>query len=161
MIVSAIFFVSAATVIIQSDGGAHHASLIIGGVMTISLIVGFFSLIGFMINLINNGNYRTAKNVIISGKIYPSYAIHHLYAGVILVDEESRKIIVNDSIVHSFDDVKSIAYRKMPFSENKLELGEIKVILKSGENPIKTVKTAPGQKGENDYHRLSNSLGFQ
>ncbi len=95
--------------------------------------------------------YKRAKNAILSGEIDPGFSIHHLHAGIIMVDEKSRKIFVNYSPVLDFDDISEVKW------EDGKHHGIIKVVIKSGSHPVREVECDSGAAGENQFHRLSNA----
>ncbi len=98
--------------------------------------------------------YNNAKKAILSGQIDPDFAIHFIHNGIIMVDEDSRKIFVNYLPVLDFDDI-----RRVEWVDGNIH-GVIKVITKSGRNPIREVDCDPEKAGENQFHRLTNVLGF-
>ena len=99
--------------------------------------------------------YNRAKSAILSGQIDPDFSIHSSHHGIIMVDNKSRKIFVNYSPVLSFDDIIEIKW------EDGETHGVIKIVTKSGRNPVREVYCHAGTAGENQFHRLTNALGFR
>jgi hypothetical protein len=152
----------ASAIIITILGHEHHSGigLLVALVMLASMIMGFGSLIMVIVGLANASYYKAAKKAIESNAINPTYFIaSDAFAGVVLVDEDNKKIMVNKCDVRDFSDVKEIGVKSTTDGQNNT-VKTLTIIFKSGANPIETVKIKGGEAGDSQYHRLSNSLGF-
>ena len=140
----------------------HEAFLYLIFIITL-LCSGFMILvsIGLIISGLNNNSYyKAAKNAIESRAINPTYIISQAYfGGVVLVDENNRKILVNKSGIKDFYDVKEISIKSLTNKYNTTKKTLV-IVFKSGTKPVETVILKGGEAGDAQYHRLSNSLGF-
>jgi hypothetical protein len=133
-------------------------------ILAIALLGSAFMIlvsVGLVIaGLANNGYYKAAKSAIESKTINPSYIIaRDTFAGVVLVDDNDKKILVNKCGVRDFADVKELSVKSVTDKYNNT-IKTLTIIFKSGANPIETVILKSGEAGDSQYHRLSNSLGF-
>ena len=127
-------------------------------VFAIATIVGFFLAGiygGLMIAAILNARVqlRPAIEAVEAG-LTPSVVAGDVTGnGICILDTDNRKLFAGGA-THGFDEVSSLGWA------NEKNLAKIKIALKSGDTPVKTIGYQSQSQRDQDLQRLSNALGM-
>ncbi len=126
----------------------------------IGFIVGFFWIIGTIASLVAvllalaaRRHFKPALAAVLAGELNVSWFFYGHGYGLVVVDELGRKLFVNGSI-RDFADVKEIEWTTSG------KPAHLRVVLRSGANPVLTVPLSSSDDASLVGHRLHNALGF-
>ncbi|MBP2316738.1 hypothetical protein [Azospirillum soli] len=128
-----------------------------GAVAIIGIIVGFLWGIGMiaslwvvLFGLANRRSFKRAVAAVQAGDITVSWFFYS--SGIVVVDEVGRKLFVNGAI-HDFAAVKAIEWTTLGHP------AQVRIVLRSGANPVLAIPLGSSDDASLVGHRLHNVLG--